>query len=887
MAYGADFTNAKIRLDSMKALSSPGNILVTVTVNEADVEDSVQIVAGQAWTISQTASDFTISTANLPSGTTAWPGIGTASQVSGQTITFPSSDLGSGMTYGFFITGGINTNPATGNNENYLWRILTEENDSESSSATISIPIIANDQITITATITPPASSYATEITTSDTTTLIPQETVLEYTITYGSTYVYSSPITLQASWSKGTQSGGSTPTIDVLEYVPNSASQAYGSTAPVIDTVARTITWDIASFPANTSGETVTFQLKTTSSYSGSSVVDFSVSSKITQPVLTTTSSIDHTYQYVSTVTPTPTPVATAVPGSTATPTPATTTTTPTPTPPTLSIQFLSYRVMSLEDTSATLLTILNQDVGIMVRYGTDPNNLDKIISSPVNQSQHSIELLNLIPGETYFVQLEATNLTQKIYSDVLSFTTSLSPSQAIIDQISIFSSGSHLTSFSLTNIQHILSSRGSLLDINVNFKNGTDILSATLTVDNEQGTYLGSLHESQEDLWTGKLVVPHFSQILPVILTIESGLAGTQETIAIQQFTIFFLHPSQELRVLDHTSRLPIERAEVLVYKQKERTRLFEILPAPALIYSNPLFSNGQGNIPLSLSPGTYRFTVKAIGYQSQTIDLMLTDERLQQLPTFSLVRNSFIFFDQISYHFTTIQQRITQLASLLFTEAQSSATFQLVTFFLTTVLTPFTFLSLFARAQFSFKKMGKHFMHDTFLIFRSKLPEKKFLVGKVIEKNSNSPINHAQIAVVDPHTQVTLEQTGTGFRGQFSLGIHNTNQVQVVVTAKGFQEKNLTVDLDSRTTAITIELTSDDQKMTEIKSGARFVISHFLPRLFESLLLVTLVMQILFLFTFRTVQILPFLGLTLFNLSVWLQQEYSQFVHRSHLT
>ena len=61
-------------------------------------ETNVVIVFPQGWTISSTASNWTVTTTNLPvdpqGGAVApWPGIGTASSVVGQSVVFPGSDL--------------------------------------------------------------------------------------------------------------------------------------------------------------------------------------------------------------------------------------------------------------------------------------------------------------------------------------------------------------------------------------------------------------------------------------------------------------------------------------------------------------------------------------------------------------------------------------------------------------------------------------------------------------------------------------------------------------------------------------------------------------------------------------------------------------------------
>ena len=94
-------------------------ILVIIKPPTTATEASVGIAFASGYTVDSTASNITVSTSGLPSSyhgltpITALPGIGSnASAVSGQNVTFASTDLTATTVYGFYITGGI-TNPGT------------------------------------------------------------------------------------------------------------------------------------------------------------------------------------------------------------------------------------------------------------------------------------------------------------------------------------------------------------------------------------------------------------------------------------------------------------------------------------------------------------------------------------------------------------------------------------------------------------------------------------------------------------------------------------------------------------------------------------------------------------------------------------------------------
>src|SRR5579859_3672093 len=131
--------------------------------------------------------------------------------------------------------------------------------------------------IAVSATINPHASDFQFAISaTPNALTSVNQFQNIIYTITYGSHLSYATPITIVGSWDKGTIQGQSSPSVDIANYVIGSATNAYNNTIPVIDTVNKTITWTITSFPANTTSQTVGFTLQTNADYASSQTVTF-----------------------------------------------------------------------------------------------------------------------------------------------------------------------------------------------------------------------------------------------------------------------------------------------------------------------------------------------------------------------------------------------------------------------------------------------------------------------------------------------------------------------------------------------------------------------------------------------------------------------------------
>jgi hypothetical protein len=128
----------------------------------AATEASVQVVFPTGYTVG-TSGNFTVSTTNLawPSGGTAWLGIGTATNVTSQTVTFPSSDLTVGTLYCFNWTNSAAVQVKSSATSSNSGSITTRDSvPSTIDTASYSTASISDDQIAVSATV-PQSFSFA------------------------------------------------------------------------------------------------------------------------------------------------------------------------------------------------------------------------------------------------------------------------------------------------------------------------------------------------------------------------------------------------------------------------------------------------------------------------------------------------------------------------------------------------------------------------------------------------------------------------------------------------------------------------------------------------------------------------------------------------------
>jgi hypothetical protein len=156
-AHAASFQQTYLRLDRMAATTATGGTVCAqpaTTATEAKIAVTFPSLPA-TFGVNATAANWTVTTTNLPTGATAWPGIGTATSVAGQIVTWPSSDLTVGTLYCFNFSGtNTLTNPAAANSYKGYITSQTAAN-AQIDQTYFGTAIISNDQISVTAVVPP------------------------------------------------------------------------------------------------------------------------------------------------------------------------------------------------------------------------------------------------------------------------------------------------------------------------------------------------------------------------------------------------------------------------------------------------------------------------------------------------------------------------------------------------------------------------------------------------------------------------------------------------------------------------------------------------------------------------------------------------------------
>lgn len=161
LASAATLTQVEVRFDRMKE-STPTTGTVCAKPATTATEADVQVTFPTGYTLGS-STDFTVNTTNTawPSGGTAWPSIATASNVTGQVVTFTSGDLTAGTLYCFNWDDSDAVSVKSGATSSNSGTVKTRDsNPTDIDSATYNTASITDDQIVVTATV-PSVFSFA------------------------------------------------------------------------------------------------------------------------------------------------------------------------------------------------------------------------------------------------------------------------------------------------------------------------------------------------------------------------------------------------------------------------------------------------------------------------------------------------------------------------------------------------------------------------------------------------------------------------------------------------------------------------------------------------------------------------------------------------------
>lgn len=872
-ANAASLSQITIALDRLKSSTTTGGLVCAQTPSSDNgTEARIGVTFPSDFSLNTTEANWTVTTSNIPSGATAWPGIGTATSISGSTATFPSSNLSTSTYYCFRFS---ETNTLTTGAIGEKTGSFTTQTSGASTidSGSFGLTIINNDQISVSAEVEASPDDLEAELLATTPGSVFSQNKTINYQLTYGSTLPYSTSLTVEAVWSLGTIDGNSTPSEDILDYVIGSASQGYNSTAPVVDLENRKITWTIASFPANTSGQTVTFSLRTNDSYTDTDDVSFAVTGRVTTP---TASSADSTvtkmYRYIMGPTPTSQP-ATSVPATT------------TPTPPGTASQrpvFSSIRIREITHDKAVVDITLLQPATLDIQYGLSPLALTSRIRSVQSKTFHTIELSPLKANTIYYFRVTAravSGLTTT--SDIFTFITAKDSDIAEIDLSNLI-----FTSYTII----LLSPQAGLgekellslvLPLNTPFefrmgiKDKKSLKRAQAQLKNKKVLGLSSMYadsnstsvemvEVKKGVYDGRLKTPKVKGVYQLVVRL-SDINGT-----IHETNLLDIYVKDPFTIQDDSTLEPLEGVSVLLYQYNIRTRMYDIISPVQIPFTNPLSTNNDGQLDIALPEGKYKADIHFLGYKDQTIEFTVAPNEKDNYPTILLEKEAFslaTLFKQQNEIFTTF---LSKTSFFLQDLTDSEPTHQLNAVIILIMLVAAAVLSLRARTHISYTKLFTFVHFGTHKLFTN---QQEYISGRVIDERTKKGLSGVEVLLLDEDKDnLIVDQVMTNKNGIFFFRQYVKHPLLMAIK-KGYKSLDFDTKKEDHGKGIVLTLQQESEKSLHFFLHLRTIFSNLVAYLFEILLLLSFLLELFFTTSLGLAVTLPFLILSTSTLFLWI--------------
>ncbi len=711
-------------------------------------------------------------------------------------------------------------------------------------------PVSAIDQgMPVRATVPPNPSDFQFQFNTDGKST-VAQDDLLTYTITFGAkaTAGLATTNTILVQLGNEKAPDGSY----IVDYVINSASTAYGGVQPVVDTIHRTITWTIPNLPEGTTDQHVTFQLRPTGSYDIQQSLSFTTSSQMTNDYVSLPpQSVSQSYLFdPSHVKVNPTPTGKAVPATTPSPT-------VTPTPP---ASIVGVSVAGLTDSDALIEAKTSTPARVQANYGISPTDLNQTVQTNTYAYDSIVQLTNLKPSTTYYIQLTIIAANgQRDTSEIFTFTTAqASQSQSMSNSSITITSGGALI------LSDVLTSRATSLGIltshtgytvTYTFAQPMQVTALEAIIKNPNGSdHIVTLSATSPQVYTASLQSGD-----PGSYTISIRLRDPEGNITEQNAAR--LKVIAPLRVLEQDSNTPISDARVYLWQFNQATQTYE----PVTNLRNPGATDDAGIDSFILPRGKYRVAVTALWHDGQTIDFTLGGNAGEDYPTIYLKNNPFNIISLLEHVKNVVIDTMRSILTSLKETIRSVHVFNRIA--TAAVGSSVLISSLFFgfRTDIRWKSLFPFALFGLYVTFRKH--KEAYIYGTIVDKEGR-PASRVRIEIIDLKSNTVLSHTITNRSGRFA--IRNTFKqgfIKLVAAKDGSAASEQIIETDTHK-PLEIKLGTHSAAPAVVRS-----VRHLFGELFELAILLSLIFELAFLFTFGINRTLPFFIISACNLLLWI--------------
>lgn len=685
------------------------------------------------------------------------------------------------------------------------------------------------------------------------------QDQTITYEITYGasSSAGLSTNNTIVVNYSDNKAPDKSY----LVDYVFGSATKGYGGVQPVVDTLNRTITWRLPALPEGTMDQKVSFQLRANGNTHALKRHTFTSRASFSNEYVTLpTQGLNQDYLF-DPLRVTPGPTATPGPQASPTPSPA-------------ALKFLDVSLNSLSQSSVEVAVVSNNPVRASIAYGTSATALTQRSAQTGLRTYNLVRLENLSPSTIYYYQVLITDASgESIRSDIMTFVTAQQSEASFAGKDAyIVTSGDTVL---LSNILEETTDFSSffLLPNNTGYKltytfGATPAIKRLEAVVRNENGILQRVQMTPEDLrtYTAQLRTNSIGSYTVDLLQYDINGNITGRRLA-------NLKVSPQFKVLNEQSSSPISDARVSLQKFNPASKQFELFESTTV--KNPSFTDLQGEVTMILNAGRYRVTVGAFGFKEKSVDFTIGSEEGSGYPTVFLEQDLFNTGALFSNIKTLFLDTFSFLIDLMKSFSGSIRAFAAVSAIALVSFISLGFLLFNIRTDIRWKDLVPFFLFRIAAVQGTHA--ETYLFGIVVDKDGKLlngirlELSHVKTGVILAHT--TSNQSG-GFR---VLNSFKEPYVKLTASKDGISPITMIIPTDMRN-AITVRMQEPKRTPTVVTT-----IKHISGGFFEVILILSLILELLFIDAFGVLRTLPFILLTFFNLALWIFYQKERGIHR----
>jgi hypothetical protein len=284
-----------------------------------------------------------------------------------------------------------------------------------------------------------------------------------------------------------------------------------------------------------------------------------------------------------------------------------------------------------------------------------------------------------------------------------------------------------------------------------------------------------------------------------------------------------------------------------------------------------SNPGYTDGNGIYAVNLAPGKYRAEASALLYDTATVDFTLGKNDSETFPHITLKKDptNIMAFLQVIKNY--LLDYVTSAFATLQTIATSSRVFHVVATATTGFLILLTYLFFLLRSHTSLKYLPVFFFIHLDMLLRKH--KGKYLFGQVTDANG-MPLSLVRVEVEDADNKTILRHTTTNKTGKFYFMNKFTSSITLLFIKEGFQPETRTLSTDGFSETglrIILETGKPHHPSALVLLGRGF--RDILGMLFETALVLSIILEILFFFFYGFEKTAPFLILSIINILLWI--------------